>query len=67
MFGFGQVSVIHNFFFFYFPFFFLLLIKLLTLHLVEEDQEFECVGVLHEHSQDVKKVKWHPIDSVSDL
>ena len=30
-----------------------------------EDDEFECVAVLHGHTQDVKMVAWHPQHSVS--
>ena len=26
----------------------------------DEDDDFECVAVLHGHSQDVKMVAWHP-------
>lgn len=29
------------------------------------DSDFECVGVLIEHSQDVKAVQWHPKEEVS--
>lgn len=28
--------------------------------LVQEDDEYECASVLHSHSQDVKRVVWHP-------
>jgi WD40 repeat protein len=27
---------------------------------VESDKEFECVSVLHGHTQDVKAIAWHP-------
>ncbi|XP_015753141.1 PREDICTED: probable cytosolic iron-sulfur protein assembly protein CIAO1 homolog [Acropora digitifera] len=27
---------------------------------VQEDNEYECASVLHSHSQDVKRVTWHP-------
>ena len=27
---------------------------------VQEDDEYECASVLHSHSQDVKRVTWHP-------
>ncbi len=27
---------------------------------MENDGEFECIAVLHGHSQDVKSVLWHP-------
>lgn len=26
----------------------------------DEEDDFECVAVLHGHSQDVKMVEWHP-------
>ena len=29
------------------------------------DADFECMGVLMEHSQDVKSVAWHPREEVS--
>jgi len=32
---------------------------------VQPDAEFECMGVLLEHSQDVKCVAWHPSEEVS--
>lgn len=32
--------------------------------LVQPDAEFECMGVLLEHSQDVKCVAWHPHEEV---
>jgi len=32
---------------------------------VDEDDDFECAGVLTNHSQDVKDVSWHPTDEVS--
>ncbi len=32
--------------------------------LVESDKEFECISVLHGHTQDVKSVKWHPVKEV---
>lgn len=28
------------------------------------DYDFECMGVLMEHSQDVKCVAWHPTEEV---
>jgi WD40 repeat protein len=31
---------------------------------VESNKEFECVSVLHGHTQDVKSVKWHPTKEV---
>lgn len=33
--------------------------------LVLPDADFECMGVLMEHSQDVKSVAWHPREEVS--
>jgi hypothetical protein len=35
--------------------------------LVLPDADFECMGVLMEHSQDVKSVAWHPREEVSQL
>ena len=32
---------------------------------VQEDDEYECASVIHSHSQDVKKVVWHPTEEVS--
>jgi len=32
---------------------------------VQEDDEYECASVLHSHSQDVKRVTWHPDKEVS--
>lgn len=29
------------------------------------DADFECMGVLMEHSQDVKSIAWHPREEVS--
>ena len=35
------------------------------LHAVlEEGAEYECASVLHHHTQDVKKVVWHPNQEV---
>ena len=36
-----------------------------VLGLVLPDADFECMGVLMEHSQDVKSVAWHPREEVS--
>lgn len=30
------------------------------IFIVESDNDFECLSVLQEHSQDVKMVAWHP-------
>jgi len=35
----------------------------LTL-LVDEEDEFECLAVLQEHTQDVKSVTWHPSEPI---
>ena len=38
-----------------------------TIHttiLVHPDSDFECMGVLMEHTQDVKCVAWHPKEEV---
>jgi hypothetical protein len=35
------------------------------LLLVHPDADFECMGVLMEHSQDVKCVAWHPREEVN--
>ncbi len=32
--------------------------------LVQPDADFECLGVIMEHSQDVKCVAWHPTEEV---
>lgn len=32
--------------------------------IVEADNDFECLSVLQEHSQDVKMVAWHPHEEV---
>lgn len=37
------------------------------LLLVHPDSDFECMGVLMEHSQDVKCVAWHPTEEVELL
>lgn len=31
---------------------------------VHPDSDFDCMGVLMEHSQDVKSVAWHPTEEV---
>ena len=31
---------------------------------VEEDEDYECVSVLHDHTQDVKRILWHPTEEV---
>lgn len=44
---------------------FLLLLEIfLTVFTVHPDSDFECMGVLMEHSQDVKCVAWHPSEEV---
>ena len=35
--------------------------------IVESDGEFECVSVLHGHTQDVKAILWHPVKEVRIL
>ena len=37
----------------------------LTQILVQPDADFECMGVLMEHTQDVKCVAWHPTEEVN--
>ena len=32
----------------------------ITLSSVDDDEEYECVSVIESHTQDVKKVVWHP-------
>ena len=32
---------------------------------LEDGEEYECASVLHHHTQDVKKVVWHPHTEVS--
>jgi hypothetical protein len=39
----------------------------LTQILVQPDADFECMGVLMEHSQDVKCVAWHPTEEVNQF
>ena len=39
----------------------------LTQILVQPDADFECMGVLMEHTQDVKCVAWHPTEEVNHL
>ena len=34
---------------------------------VQPDADFECMGVLMEHTQDVKCVAWHPSEEVNHL
>ena len=31
---------------------------------INDGEDFECVSVLHEHTQDVKCVRWHPHEEV---
>jgi WD40 repeat protein len=38
-----------------------------SIRLVQPDADFECMGVLMEHSQDVKCVAWHPSEEVKCL
>ena len=37
---------------------------LFPLIVVEEEEDYECVSVLHDHTQDVKRVLWHPTEEV---
>jgi cytosolic iron-sulfur protein assembly protein CIAO1 len=37
---------------------------LVTLMIADEDDEFECLAVLQEHTQDVKSVNWHPTEPI---
>lgn len=42
--------------------------KIFFLQVVlEEGEEYECASVLHHHTQDVKKVVWHPHQEASEL
>ena len=34
------------------------------MSVVQEDDEFECLAVLQEHTQDVKSVTWHPSEPI---
>jgi hypothetical protein len=34
--------------------------------IVQSDNEFECIAVLHGHSQDVKAAHWHPSKEVKN-
>jgi len=40
---------------------------ILTVPLVQPEAEFECLGVLMHHTQDVKYVAWHPKEEVGCL
>jgi WD40 repeat protein len=51
LFGFGRVKDIFEF------------NEIITFQ-VQEDSEFECIAVLHGHSQDVKSVLWHPTKEI---
>lgn len=42
----------------------LVLHGLFPLSVVEEEEDYECVSVLHDHTQDVKRVLWHPTEEV---
>ncbi len=33
---------------------------------LDDGEEFECASVLHHHTQDVKCVRWHPTENVSE-
>lgn len=37
----------------------------LLIRVVQPDAEFECLGVLMHHSQDIKHVAWHPKEEVA--
>jgi len=37
---------------------------LFPVSVVEEEEDYECVSVLHDHTQDVKRVLWHPTEEV---
>jgi hypothetical protein len=39
----------------------------LTQILAQPDADFECMGVLMEHTQDVKCVAWHPTEEVNQF
>ena len=43
----------------------LMVSTLLTPKLAQPDADFECMGVLMEHTQDVKCVAWHPREEVN--
>lgn len=38
--------------------------RLLILCLVHPDADFECMGVMMDHTQDVKNVAWHPTEEI---
>ena len=38
-----------------------------VLIVLNNGEEFECAGVLHSHTQDVKCVRWHPHNEVYHL
>lgn len=35
-----------------------------SINLVTSDNDFECLSVLQEHTQDVKMIMWHPTKEV---
>ena len=36
----------------------------LLLSVLDEGEEYECAGVLSNHTQDVKCIRWHPHEEV---
>src|SRR5262249_25080500 len=34
------------------------------LNIADDDDEFECLAVLQDHTQDVKSVSWHPSEPI---
>jgi cytosolic iron-sulfur protein assembly protein CIAO1 len=39
-------------------------VPMTELIIADEDDEFECLAVLQEHTQDVKSVAWHPTEPI---
>ena len=42
----------------------LLYVRTYVSTVLEEDEDYECMSVIHSHTQDVKCVRWHPSEEV---
>jgi len=42
-------------------------VKLYDVAVDDEGENFDCASILSSHTQDVKCVRWHPSEEVSDL
>ncbi len=40
---------------------------MVILIVINDGEDFECAAVLHNHTQDVKCIRWHPNQEVHDL